>query len=224
MVSSVKPGYLRDALPRKSTVSIPTNEDILIVRSIACAPENGEQFQTIADDYQSLIIPGMFRRYRFSPSRKHYHASYSFRNNPLVSSRILRLFPNVLHVRRNTRRFVCKQHTEPWFQREQLSHRFRPLALLAGLTRFYLDGVVDMQSGINRAGSRGHGLGRQDARSRREVPEHVFSRWRCHTGNEIGCPMSFRSPKDRWYPLDNGIRLYSRSCRRCSFLVSTTPS
>ncbi|KAF4567801.1 hypothetical protein EYR40_006810 [Pleurotus pulmonarius] len=40
VVSSVKPGYLRDSLPVE-------------------APEAGEDFQEIADDYQKLIIPGL---------------------------------------------------------------------------------------------------------------------------------------------------------------------
>ncbi|KDQ27987.1 hypothetical protein PLEOSDRAFT_1097003, partial [Pleurotus ostreatus PC15] len=40
VVSSVKPGYLRDSLPVE-------------------APEAGEDFQKIADDYQKFIIPGL---------------------------------------------------------------------------------------------------------------------------------------------------------------------
>ncbi|CAL1713657.1 unnamed protein product [Somion occarium] len=40
VASQVQPGYLREALPE-------------------CAPNQGEDFQTIADDYQKLIIPGL---------------------------------------------------------------------------------------------------------------------------------------------------------------------
>ncbi|TCD60569.1 hypothetical protein EIP91_009853 [Steccherinum ochraceum] len=40
VVSQVQPGYLREALPEN-------------------APEKGEDFQFIADDYQKLIVPGM---------------------------------------------------------------------------------------------------------------------------------------------------------------------
>lgn len=56
--SQVEPGYLRKALPG----TVHCNELYPVVPSwlfdSACAPETGEDFEIVADDYQKLIVPG----------------------------------------------------------------------------------------------------------------------------------------------------------------------
>ena len=58
VTSQVEPGYLRKALPRQLS-------PFLEIRSLAnysyysaSAPDVGEDFQFVADDYQRLILPG----------------------------------------------------------------------------------------------------------------------------------------------------------------------
>lgn len=65
VVSSVEPGYLRAALPRKlvySRLLISSSYNSLVA---AAAPEVGENFQKIADDYQQLIVPGKYMHMQF---------------------------------------------------------------------------------------------------------------------------------------------------------------
>jgi aromatic-L-amino-acid decarboxylase len=55
VVSKVEPGYLRNALPGKVDLDLSL---CVTYQTTGSAPENGEDFQSIADDYQRLIIPG----------------------------------------------------------------------------------------------------------------------------------------------------------------------
>ena len=64
----------------------------------AAAPETGEDFQLIADDYQKLILPGMIH-VRARPcliSKRSIDRSHS-----LATSVILCLFPDGMYIRRN---------------------------------------------------------------------------------------------------------------------------
>ncbi|KAK7689917.1 hypothetical protein QCA50_006556 [Cerrena zonata] len=57
VVSQVQPGYLRKALPGKC--SIPVSHIEVDQKNADSAPEQGEDFQDIQDDYQKLILPGV---------------------------------------------------------------------------------------------------------------------------------------------------------------------
>jgi hypothetical protein len=58
VVSDVEPGYLRRALPGEHLDSAIIGT--MVINPFAAeAPERGEDFDVIADDYQRLILPGM---------------------------------------------------------------------------------------------------------------------------------------------------------------------
>lgn len=58
VMSQVEPGYLRKALPSKKLYCL-LQLTALTHLFKASAPETGEDFQLVADDYQKLIMPGM---------------------------------------------------------------------------------------------------------------------------------------------------------------------
>ena len=58
MVSQVQPGYLREALPGACLQAALAAVHLVRYGDLGNAPETGEDFQVIADDYQKLIIPG----------------------------------------------------------------------------------------------------------------------------------------------------------------------
>jgi aromatic-L-amino-acid decarboxylase len=60
VVAQVKPGYLRDLIPgmsvrNKSTVVFSIHSDFVP----ESAPQKGQEWTSIVDDYQNIIVPGM---------------------------------------------------------------------------------------------------------------------------------------------------------------------
>ena len=60
VVSQVHPGYLRELLPGENYLANPVTPELMLacLAPSVTVPEEGEDFQTIADDYQKLIVPG----------------------------------------------------------------------------------------------------------------------------------------------------------------------
>ena len=80
----------------------------------ASAPETGEDFQLVADDYQRLIIPGtsdFFLQRNFTLFKIN-------RSYPLAAPLVLWLFPRRRHIRRYSSRSILYKYTEPRLQCE----------------------------------------------------------------------------------------------------------
>ncbi len=84
--SEVEPGYLVEALPQT-------------------APVRGEAFETIAADFQSLILPGESQINGWADGRYH----------PLAAWPVLRVLPRNQHVRKHAWRAVRRHVSNPGF-------------------------------------------------------------------------------------------------------------
>lgn len=83
------------------------------------APEQGEDFQVIADDYQKFIVPGNIHMIHHLDHR-YLTSKSSSRFNSLATPILLWLFPNRLYLRRYHRRFIRYECLQPRLQREAL--------------------------------------------------------------------------------------------------------
>ena len=105
----MEPGYLRKALPGTTRHNPLYNALLIQVPNSACAPDIGEDFETVADDYQKLIMPGGIFLLIIFENRCSYREC---RFNTLATSIVLRLFSCRRYIRKYSCRFVLHQYAK----------------------------------------------------------------------------------------------------------------
>lgn len=84
--------------------------DSLIVEQ---APEEGEDFQAIADDYQKLVVPGEWL-IKYGPG---WRLKLQHRIDNLAASILFRLLPDGVYIRGYTWRTIRFEYSQSWLQR-----------------------------------------------------------------------------------------------------------
>jgi hypothetical protein len=59
VVAQVKPGYLRDLIPGELSDERSAGSQVILCFTLESAPQKGDEWVSIVDDYQKFIVPGM---------------------------------------------------------------------------------------------------------------------------------------------------------------------